>query len=76
MILLKYCVQYTKYRPTPERRRCEDNHGKAITSLLYSCLKTCISLHKLILNLFYPHIVHCCVLSTFHYRYDGRMDGP
>ena len=31
-----------------------------------SCSKTCISVHELKNNLFYPHIVHCCVLSTFH----------
>jgi len=37
------------------------------TSLLDSCSKTCISVHKLIFKTyFYPHIVHCCVLSTFH----------
>ena len=29
---------------------------------------TPISVHKLILNLFYRHIVYCCVLSTFHSR--------
>jgi len=39
--------------PTPE------------TSLRDSCLKTCISVHKLILNVLYPHIAHCCILSTF-----------
>jgi len=47
-----------------------------ITRQLFDMYKfTCISLHELILNLFYPHIVHCCVLSTFHKIYDRWMDG-
>jgi len=46
------------------------------TSLLDSCSKACISLRKFILDLFHPHVVHCCVCQLFNKDVmDGWMDG-
>ena len=55
------------YKLRPRRHDCsltaKSDARNFITRQLF---KTCISLHKLILNLLYPHIVHSCILSIFH----------
>jgi len=45
------------------------------TSLLDSCSKTCISLHKLYLNLFYSHNVHWYTVAFCQLFNKDMMDG-